>query len=257
MQMDANRIYRDLIGAVDSNLRVDPVDVLAALEEHRTYWRPSNVRVILLAESHVRTSEMETTHAVVLRGFSRLSIPKPFVRLVYCLGYGENAVVDPPLVQNSGTPQYWGLFWACLNDPKIPETYHAGPLKKSHGNLQERIKSKIALLSELKARGIWLLDASLIALYGHQKKPRQKAIRSAIEASWNLHVKETILNARPAAVVIIGRTVFNILSEHLLRLKLEELTWIYQPGAFTTSERKVQDRMTLYRICNSYAAKAW
>ena len=34
----------------------EPVEVLLRAEEHRRYWRPDRVRVVLLAESHVYTT---------------------------------------------------------------------------------------------------------------------------------------------------------------------------------------------------------
>lgn len=214
------------------------------------------MRVILLAESHVWTHAGETRHLVDLSHFGQPDIPKSFVRLVYCLGYGENDVVSPPLERNSGTWQYWKLFWACVNDPGKSEAHAAGPLLKSQTSLHERIRNKITLLTELRARGIWLLDASLIALYGDGKKPQLKTIRGAIEASWNHHLKATILAANPTAIVVVGKAVFDTLGQRLLRLKLEELAWIYQPVAYIKSEQGLEDLAALYRVCNRYALRA-
>jgi len=47
--------------------------------------------------------------------------PTDFVRLVYCLGYGENELLDGGLVPgNGGTWQYWDLFGRLTNRGKQP-----------------------------------------------------------------------------------------------------------------------------------------
>jgi hypothetical protein len=210
------------------------------------------VRVILLAESHVRTNELETKRRVDLTSLGGPDVPKPFVRLVYCLGYGENGLLDLPLDSNSGTPSYWRLLWSAVHDPDDPIAGNPPPLMKAHTELEERARNKIALLTELKSRGIWLLDASLVALYGHPAKPSPAVIRAAIEASWKLHVRRAVLEAKPAAIVVIGKTVFEILREHLRRMQPDELTWIYQPGAYVSHKKKLEDRISLHRICTRH-----
>ncbi len=68
----------------------EPLEVLQQVEDHRAYWRPEKPKVILLAESHVYTATSELVRS--LRSLPDLpaSTPKGFVRLVYCIGYGEN-----------------------------------------------------------------------------------------------------------------------------------------------------------------------
>ena len=59
-------------------------------EEHRSYWRPKNVRVLLLAESHAYTAREELERRLTISDDEFELVPQGFVRLVYCLGYGEN-----------------------------------------------------------------------------------------------------------------------------------------------------------------------
>jgi len=93
----------------------EPIEVLQCAEEHRAYWRPERVRVVLLAESHVYTETSELDRRVVLPSFMGIDVPRGFVRLVYCLGYGENSLLDLPIFipANSGTPQFWKIFIAA------------------------------------------------------------------------------------------------------------------------------------------------
>lgn len=91
--------------------------MLPCAEEHRAYWRPERVRVVLLAVSHAYTSVPELERRIILAGMPGNDLPRGFVRLVYCLGYGENELLDRPIIEpkNSGTPQYWKLFFSCVN----------------------------------------------------------------------------------------------------------------------------------------------
>jgi len=77
---------------------IEPIEVMRRAEEHRFYWRPKNVRVILLAESHVYTTTAELDRHLKISDEGFAIIPQGFVRLVYCLGYGENETLDTPIL---------------------------------------------------------------------------------------------------------------------------------------------------------------
>ena len=90
----------------------ESVDVLRRAEEHRQYWRPERVKVVLLAESHVYTTPDELTRTISLPP-SAPGWPASWVfRLVYCLGYGESRLLNQQIVSpaNTGTPQFWKIF---------------------------------------------------------------------------------------------------------------------------------------------------
>ncbi|MDQ6666242.1 MAG: hypothetical protein M3Z23_17830, partial [Acidobacteriota bacterium] len=56
--------------------------------------------------------------------YAPIDIPRGFVRLVYCLGYGESHLLDEPIeARNSGTPQFWKIFYSCLNPIQSSETF--------------------------------------------------------------------------------------------------------------------------------------
>lgn len=78
--------------------------VLAAVEAHREYWRPDEVRVLLLAESHVRTHRDELAAKVSAVPWGCPDAPCEFVRLVYCLGNGEGHLLSAKLSNSGGTP---------------------------------------------------------------------------------------------------------------------------------------------------------
>ena len=57
----------------------EPASVLEAVDAHREYWRPSEVRVLLLAESHVMTTAVEAMATVSLAPYRGRGYPV-FVR---------------------------------------------------------------------------------------------------------------------------------------------------------------------------------
>src|SRR6267142_3590652 len=100
-------------GSMKPCLTPEPFRSCLAAEYHRQFWRPTEPRVVLLAESHVYTDIVDLRSSVA-RKILPLDIqhsPKQFVRLIYCLAYGENTLVQGTLKQpNEGTRQYWRLF---------------------------------------------------------------------------------------------------------------------------------------------------
>ena len=69
--------------------------VALAVERHRWAWKPENVRILLVAESHVYTSEEELALRVQreLLPVEARHAPTEYVRLIYCLGYGETSLL--------------------------------------------------------------------------------------------------------------------------------------------------------------------
>ena len=207
---------------------IESASVLRAVTAHREYWRPDQVLVLLIAESHVMTREMELAASMSLQAYGHAGAPSEFVRLVYCLGYGEQGLV-PTVKPNQGTSQFWKLFAACVGGP-----IGAKVLKGSEPILRRRIAAKVALLEKLKACGVWLLDASPLALYrAGGGKPGNNMYQSALAAGWEVYTAEVVRSLSPRAVMVIGKMVHNVLVE---RLKLvvdptTEIDWIYQPQA--------------------------
>ena len=93
--------------------------VAVEVEKHRWFWKPKHPKLILVAKSHVLTTEQDRNCRVnedkikpFLLSKSDLS-PDLFVRLVYCLAYGESDLLRTPKTpqgENAGTPTYWDIF---------------------------------------------------------------------------------------------------------------------------------------------------
>lgn len=105
--------------------------------------------------------------------------------LVYCLAYGENEAVATSKMEddasqegfvpsnNKGTPQFWSLLAACSRGtnftPPVTQDksnskfkFVADILKGGGLKVDARLLAKLSILEDLKERGIWLLDASVI-----------------------------------------------------------------------------------------------
>jgi len=76
----------------------------------RDCWRPSAVRVLLVAESHVSEQPGDASVRVPAPVPTGRPLPPGYCRLVYGLGYGESQICEPRPVSNGGTWQYWNLF---------------------------------------------------------------------------------------------------------------------------------------------------
>ncbi len=67
---------------------IEPLSVAREVDEHRRYWRPKNPKLVLLAESHVRTTVAELKVTIKALDSIPKCLPSSFARFVYCLGYG-------------------------------------------------------------------------------------------------------------------------------------------------------------------------
>jgi len=238
---DCHRRLTKLLGS-----SAEPLDVLRRTEEHRSYWRPERVKVILLAESHVYTTPEELTRTITLPNPVPSDIPRGFVRLVYCLGYGENQLLNQPIKspKNSGTPQFWKIFYSCVNPVRSNIDFEGIQVGVP---LAERIGNKIAVLQRMREFGVWLVDTSLAALYEPgQVKPPPKILAECLRTSWDHNVGEVIKAAAPSQVVCIGKGVASALGDRL-RAVSTRVTVVAQPNARLTAADHHQSFQTYYR----------
>jgi hypothetical protein len=118
------------------------------------------VRLLLIAESHVYTSSEDLSLRIRLERLpvEAQHVPTEYVRLVYCLGYGETSVLSgKPIYGNAGTWQFWNIFG------RIAETGRQPTRDSMH--LSERLAWKVKTLRCLREKGIWLIDSSLHGIY--------------------------------------------------------------------------------------------
>src|SRR3989442_3457557 len=147
--MSLEQCYNEIQGLASN---FDSFNVVREVERYRQLWKPDKVRVILLAESHVRTSQEDFAH--------QWSYPRPnpayggnFVRFVYCLANGERDLV--PMASNKGTWQFWKILFSCIN--KVSGNGEFSPiLKGTSQDFDLRMRNKIQLLQDLREDGIWL-----------------------------------------------------------------------------------------------------
>lgn len=143
-------------------------ETVLSIERHRWCWRPEQVRLILVAESHVYTPckerELLIEDCPELASLESTQIPREYVKLVYCLAYGERELLRSRggEFRSSGTIQYWDLFGKLTGRKKQP--------RRSESSMRARLEWKIGTLKELRNRGIWLLDSSLHAIYRTRMK---------------------------------------------------------------------------------------
>ncbi len=239
--MSETEIAPDSISACHARLgrilgpTVEPIEVIRRVDEHRQYWKPDAVRVVLLAESHVFTPASELRHALKPHPLLPPGLPRGFVRFVYSIGCGENGLLDEPLqTKNGGSPQFWKVLFACTRPVERNEDF-APVLKSGTPSAERRLKNKLAVLVELRDRGVWLVDASLAALYTPGRgKPSLDIVAATIRASWDAHVGDEIRVAKPEAILVVG-----YVTAHFLRTRLDELAvpWapIPQPNARLSS----------------------
>ncbi|MGA2261725.1 MAG: hypothetical protein ABSH28_09840 [Acidobacteriota bacterium] len=250
--MNLAECHERLANIPDLGPMSEPLSVLEMVERHRVFWRPSTVRVILLAESHVYTSAEELNYKIQKPYCQPNGFPNGFVRLVYCLGYGENGILSRPIStpRNTGTPQYWKIFYSCLHP--ITQNSDFGPIQSSRTpETAKRLCNKIQLLKALQALGIWLLDASIAALYRPGKpKPSRRTIRDAIETSWDCCVGRLIQDAKPEAIVCIGKEVKEALKSRLDSLKCAR-HFLPQPNARLSASEHMENFRRYYEICQN------
>lgn len=222
----------------------ESLESVQLVETYRRYLKPEKVRVVLLAESHVFTPDED--RQIVVPPLSELpGCPTQYARFVYCLGYGEKKLTNSPLhPKRDGTPQFWKIFFSC-NNPVSSLQDFSPILGQTTPN--QRLMNKIRLLKDLKEKGIWLVDASIVGLYKEGKKIPNMFL--ALEESWRSYTREVVISANPEHVICIGKGVANIVENDLKRYFHHKYTVIPQPNAHLTSEQHRANFEKYSKLC--------
>jgi hypothetical protein len=228
---------------------IDSFEAVKEVEAYRQFWKPKQTNIVLLAESHVYTDQSDFSRNLNNGYMQRLlpGYPSHFVRFVYCLGYGEDTLLDGISEErlNSGTPQFWKIFSYCAaENPDNPQDYKI--LKTGTPSFNERIKNKIALLHRLQERGIWLLDASMVGLYGNDAKSDMTACRNVIESCWD-YIDGQIEAAKPKYIIVVGKGVSEIIES---QLKVPHET-IDLPSAHKPASELLKDFRRYCEVCDA------
>jgi hypothetical protein len=216
------------------------------VERLRLAWKPSPVRVVMLAESHVWTSALDAKSRVHQpNGNNGNKETTGFARFVYCLGYGEPSLVEPYVPRNHGTPQYWRLFHDAVHGPDAPLT------EIRQRDRTKRALAKLELLKELKLAGIWLVDASVIALYPRVVSGND--YKSLLQACWEAHIANVVAGCSPSAVLIVGKEVNKALGDLVAQaVPQAEICVVKQPNARMTHDEIYEDRLKVFHLCRRH-----
>jgi hypothetical protein len=230
---------RDLLGE-----HTEPFESVELVEAYRRFFKPEKVRVVLLAESHVFTDDSDRQIPnVPIPGLPEY--PEQYARFVYCLGYGEKSLTNSEHhPKRDGTPQFWKIFFSCCNPIENPGDFYP-VLGKTETNA--RVRNKIDILKQMKRQGIWLVDASIVALYKDGKKaPR---MFDALEESWRSYTRDVVLSAQPDHVICIGKGVARVVEPDLKKHFPSKYTVLAQPNAFLSSAEHFANYKTYSQIC--------
>lgn len=230
----------------------ESVDVAIAVEQYRWFWKPKDVKLVLLAESHVHTTSDDYNTQLDISQITSLIADTPFaagpdqpslfhnyVRLVYCLGYGEMSLIYEDTIpkltddestwssSNKGTYQYWSqLFGALAGTGSQPKAEH-------------RIPWKIKTLTEMYRKGIWLLDASVHAIYRRHNTAIMGNDKNLLHQQWwDGYGKFILFQGNNAQIWVIGKGVYNALTNCSTEFAHLANGWVYQPNARITNETR-------------------
>ena len=227
---------------------IEPYESVELVERYRRYWKPQRVRVLLLAESHVFTSDLDRTIRIPeIQGLN--GYPSQYAKFVYCLAYGERRLTgNGSHPRRDGTPQFWKIFHSCNNNVDRNNDFH--PIL-SMTQYRQRIQNKIELLKDLQRRGVWLVDSSVVALYNDGKKPAHKTMLSAIRTSWSEYTGDVVRESDPEHVIVIGKGVANSIESELQKVVGANYSVIAQPNAHLSAQQHMDNFKEYYRLCSA------
>ena len=229
---------------------VEPTEIIYNVYLLRKFWKPKKIKILLLAESHVWTELKE--YKTTINNISNLNLdenyPTNYSKFVYCLGYGENHILKKKIDRNNGTPQFWKLFYGLFYD--LSKENKVNVAKTYIKDADVRISNKINLLNRMKEKGVWLLDASPIALYRNGEKPNINFYKEVLDLSWKYYLKPYIEKERPDKIIIVGKQVYDTLEYNFIESKLNNIEWIYQPQGVRSKEAIKNNYKKLFSIAS-------
>jgi hypothetical protein len=125
-------------------------------------------------------------------------------------------------------------------------------MKTGAPDQQQRVRNKSDLLEAMRTAGIWLVDASVTALYNHGTKlVDSEDYRRVLRACWESHIRDVVCKCAPSAVLIVGKGVDSAIGD-VVRQELGrgvEVVQINQPDARLTTEKIASDRRDCFDLC--------
>jgi len=244
--MSLEKTYFEIKTKFENKLKIEPFCIVKSVNDHRNFWKPKKVKTLLMAESHVYTTIEEYNHTLQYKAFPELyGCPPNYVKLVYCLGYGEREFSR--VNSKSRTPDYWKIFTSCVHQNYNSE-FRKILLGKTK-NQNQRIHNKISLLEKLKEEGIWLVDTSLVAV-NETVKLTEKIRREILNISWEHHISKVIRETQPKKIIVIGTRVSKTLKDELDKIKIPYKEQ-KQPQGIRTKDGLKKSFEKYYQYCNS------
>jgi hypothetical protein len=168
---------------------------------------------------------------------------------VYCLAYGEKQLTQNPAHPKGGTPQFWKMFYSCNN--LVNNSADFASILVSKTKYEQRILNKINLLKDLRNKGIWLVDASIIALYKNRQKPPKPEYKKLILCSWEGYTKNVVKESKPEKIIVIGQGVADVLEDDVNNISNGNYNVIYQPNyRGLTVEQNRDNHIKYYTLCH-------
>jgi len=222
----------------------EALESVQLVEAYRRFLRPEKVKIVLLAESHVFTSDQD--REITIPRIPELpGYPTQYARFVYCLGCGERDLTGHALhPKRDGTPQFWKVLLSCRDSVKSPADF--APVL-AHTPFPQRLQNKIALLTDLRDRGICLVDASIVALYKNGRKVHH--MFQALQESWRSYTRDVVLSAAPDHVICIGKGVANVVRRDLDTHFQGKYTVVPQPNAHLSSAEHMANFTRYGSVC--------
>ncbi len=114
----------------------------------------------------------------------------------------------------------------------------------------QRLRNKIHLLKNLRAKGIWLVDASIVAVYGMAVDISKRLRTEVIRTSWESYTKQVVVSTNPERVICVGKGVAGVVENDLQVLFPGRYKVIPQPNARLSSEGHKENFRRYYELCN-------
>lgn len=255
--MGLEETYRLVKSHIPQNQQIDSLNVVEQVEQYRQWWKPSKATVFLLGESHIATSEEDSKLECNRQDQNKLipNYPTRYVRAIYCLGYGESDILNRNAGNNSGTFQFWQIFSSCIAKDCNSLGFEK-ILKGDTPNFFERLRNKVSILKEMQRRGIWLMDASIIGIYGNEENhgwKMDKDLKNRIIIScWDAYILNQIVESQPKHIIVIGKGVEKILKNSLDSLRIPYTSLPQPQGNRGDRQQQLETYREYQRICSRY-----
>ena len=157
-----------------AGLEPEPAEVTYAIEAARWFWKPQQIRWLLIADSTVFTSaadlttpEWQACRQAIIPEFAAPEMipPREYIGHIYCPGFGEIQIPNHIEAFRSDVIREFChnlMFRLDVNAPP-QQAPDGGP--PDLAALRQRVKQRNEGLLNAKASGTWLLDTSVHATH--------------------------------------------------------------------------------------------